>query len=227
MTEVEEYSHFIKSLCPHYPDFVKFHNQKKFKEKFGLKFVGIGVTRLVYKKLYSKEVIKVASKANLAEYALYRAFDNCKMQSLLAKCNEISKDGVVLTQEYLSKDIPDYLLGGTVDQGNAWTDFQTELESLFKFIKNFTKDKYTICDIHPGNIRVNKNWELKIIDYAAPLDTIVEQKKFDLEACIEKLSRYTRRHDQNVKFYLNHKKQPVLDLGTKLVKLHITNHLIA
>ena len=227
MTEIEEYASFVKSSDTSKGFGTPEHNHQ-FSKKFGVKYFSCGISRTVFKKRYSREVIKVcSSQSNLAEYALYRAFDGCQMQSLLAKCIAISKDGTVLIQEYLPKSIPDYALGGSVDDTRDWAELQDYLEAQFSFIKNFTKDKYTICDMHCDNIRANSKHDLKIIDYAAPLDTIVRQKNFDLEACIQKLSRYTKRHDQKIKFYLNASKQIVLDLGTELIKMPPSKHLTA
>lgn len=226
MTEADEYSDFLKLHWPSIRDFQEPRNTEKFVKHFNLKFIGCGISRLVFKKKYSRDVIKIATsgKSNIAEYAMYESFNGCRMQSILAKCTDISKDGIVLKQEYLPKPVFDYALGGTLDESMDWKDFQTQLENQFAFIRSFTKDDYTICDMHPCNIRGDSNGNFKIIDYAAPLDTLSRQKKFDLKACIKGLSRYTKRHDQKIRLYLDAKKHLVLDLGHELVKMPYTEH---
>ena len=225
---IEAISSFIKANYPlkeiGTPEF-----RSDIEAEFSLIYIGCGISRVVFKEHCSRKVIKigVAPRHNRCEYAIYKAFDGTQLQSLLAKCFDISSDGMVMYQEFLRKGIFDYALAGTMELSGEWAEFQFRLESLFSFIKNFTKDKYTICDMHCDNIRVDSKHNLKIIDYATPLDTISRSKNFDLEACIRKLSGYAKRNDQKAKFYMNTSRQLVLDVGSELFKMPSTKHLTA
>lgn len=180
-------------------------------QRFHLKFIGSGISRFVFKEKYSRTVLKVSTQTrhNFSEYCFYQALEGTNFQKLFAASTEISKDGTVLEQEYVPKNLPSRCEAISFKGGNNWIDFLAEIESTLNFIKLFTKEPCITFDLHTDNIRLDSKYNAKIIDYAPILSPFIEAKKPKIQACISGLRKYTQRHDQRVEFFLDQQKSLV------------------
>lgn len=186
-------------------------NLHEIQQRFHVKLIGSGISRFVFKEKYSRKVLKVTTepKHNLSEYCLYNGFEGTKLQSLFAASTNISQNGTVLEQEYVGKRIPAYYDDLFMSSYTGWEDFTEPIRDCLTFLKYYTKERRLTFDFHNDNIRLDSNYNAKIIDYAPILSPFLEVKKISKEACISGLNSYTRKHDQRVEFFLDQKKSLV------------------
>lgn len=180
---------------------------------FGLGYVGCGISRWVYKKKNSRKVYKITNLVahNISEYALFHGLEGTQLQSLFAGCHAISKNGMVLEQEYCAKRLPQF---GT----HEFRDITVAIESCLEFISRISRESKLCFDFHADNIRLNYKHEAKIIDYSPLLWPMPMERNFSLAACISKLKYHARRHNREIKFFLNQEKNLVLDFGSHHIK---------
>lgn len=139
---------------------------KYLKKTYGLVMLSSsGVSRTVFKKPYSKEVVKLSYFVhNIAEKCVYDRYVDTGIEKILAKIYGISDCGTVMTQEYVSGTFPgehtynyEYC---DIYCGKPFIEFNKAVASLFT----------TTCvvrdDFHESNLRHCKNGDMKIIDYA-------------------------------------------------------------
>lgn len=200
-------------------------NLHEISQRFHLKLIGSGISRFVFKERYSRKVLKVTTenRHNLAEYCLYQALEGTSLQSLFAASDSISEDGTVLEQEYLSKSLPVRYEDYHFRANDRWLELLGEVESTLSFIKFYTKEKYPTFDLHTDNIKLDSKFNAKIIDYATILSPFIEARNLEKRACIRALSRYTRKHDQRVEFFLDQEKNLVFKTQFNTNKLTLEN----
>lgn len=181
--------------------------------KFGLGYVGCGMHRWVYKKRGTRKVYKITNLItyNMSEYAMYYGLSGTKLQSLLAKCYNISNNGMVLEQEYCPKKIPELDRNGCGK--DDWMNLIENLGDCLAFTCKITKDKKYLPDLHSGNIMLTSKYDAKIIDYESLLYPLPELPRFCLSDCIKTVNRVAKKNDRDVNFFMNYNKEIVLDLG--------------
>jgi hypothetical protein len=191
-------------------------------KEYGLKHIGSGISRYVFKQNYGREVIKFdeTKNYNVAEYCVSKAMENHSIGSILAKCNLISDDWSCLTQEYIPRRVKEY----SFDIDGAWTfkELRDNLEKCFHFLFKWKRQFSPLFDFHEDNIRLTNDYRAKIIDYAPLLYSFSEHHNFSIPSCIKSLSRYTKKHDQKVEFHLDANKHLVLKTNQGI---YSTNHL--
>lgn len=143
--------------------------QKKMKSAYGLKLLAAdGISRTVYKKPYSKEVVKFSYFVhNIAEDAIWNHLKGTGIAPSLAKCNGISKGGMVLSQEYVSKELPGHRCYkfpyDSLYEASDFLEFRDLIESVFAFEGHGDFDG---GDFHESNLMYTPEGRVKIIDYA-------------------------------------------------------------
>lgn len=169
LNEIENWvlATFPTNKCDHFTS-NKF--KKRMKTKYGLKLVANdGVSRTVYKKPYSKEVVKFSYFIqNIAEHEVWKAYENTEVSNGLAACYQISKGGMVLTQEYMSQPFPhdrDYSEPWhAVYWGKEFEAIKTAIANVFETDLTHSSD---VEDFHQSNMLYNSKGEVKIVDYAS------------------------------------------------------------
>jgi len=138
----------------------------KIAKKFKLDIVSIrGTTRIIFKKKGSRTVIKTGYAAhNKAEYAAYKSLEHSVLGDLLAPCLGISKGGLALEMVFIPKPIPS-ARGEYYWFNPEFAKMRDRLESHFSFIKQYNKYAWG-ADFHEENMRVERNGDIKIIDYS-------------------------------------------------------------
>jgi hypothetical protein len=196
------------------------------KDKFAFRFIGAGISRFVFKQRCKRVVYKIdfSGHYNFAEYCLYHGCKDTVFEPILANSSEISPDGVVLIQEYVRNGLPEYsFMRDTCDDFCRLTDV---LEKSFGFLGGVTGDNNIICDFHDGNIKRTPDYNLKIIDYAAPLHSICVLKKFNPNRTIEKIYNRAKNKTAKISFYINQQNELVLEIGSKIITLNSENTTI-
>jgi len=145
----------------HIPDYAE-----KIAKKFKLVIYSTeGTSRVVFKKKGSRTVIKTGHYThNRAEYAAYKALENSALGDLLAPCLGISKGGFVLEMAFIPKPIPS-AKGQYYWFNPEFAKMRDRLESHFSFIKQYNKYAWG-ADFHEENMRVERNGDIKIVDYS-------------------------------------------------------------
>lgn len=222
----KEFLETIASECKKVKVVNNYKGLQELKEKllneYGLKHIGTGVSRYVFKQNYGREVIKFddTKNYNVAEYCVSKAMENHSIGKLLAKCNLISDDWSCITQEYVPRRVKEY----SFDIDGAWTfkELRDNLEKCFHFLFKWKKNFEPLFDFHEDNIRLTNDFRAKIIDYAPLLYSCSLYPDFSISTFITKLSRYTKKHDHQVEFYLDANKHLVLKTNSGV---YTTNHL--
>jgi hypothetical protein len=179
---------------------------------FGLGYVGSGISRWVYKKKNSRKVYKITNLAghNISEYALFHGLEGTELQSLFARCYNISKNGMVLEQEYCAKRMPDFEL-------HSFRDITAGIEGCLGFISRISGENKLCFDFHYDNIRINYKYEAKIIDYSPLLWPMPMERNFSLPDCISKLKYHSKRYNRHIKFFLDQERKLVLDFKDRQI----------
>ena len=138
----------------------------KIAKKFKLKLVSVdGTTRIILKEKCSRTVIKVGYPShNKAEYSVYKALEHSPLGDLFAPCLNISGEGFALEMSYIPKAIPQ-AKGEHYWFNPSFAKLRDKLESHFSFIKKFNNHSWG-ADFHEENMRVERNGNIKIIDYS-------------------------------------------------------------
>lgn len=171
-------------------------------------YLGCGVSRNVYKLKHSRFVLKCESNKrdhgvteNISEYTFYRGLEGHPLQSLFAKCIAVSKDGIVMAQEYLPKSV-DTLVPINYNDEVYLKDIQDLFcKKLKAFLEKVTKDKNPIFDLHTSNIRMTRHNEVKITDYSTYLCPLTESNKFKIETVISRMKKYNYLLPTKAEFY--------------------------
>lgn len=151
--------------------------RKRMKDKYGLLLLAEdGVSRTVYKKPYSREVVKFTYFIhNIAEHEVWKRFCGTGVQESLAACNNASKGGMVLSQEYMSKNLPhDRNYSGPWVQlywGDSFLDLRRIVGNVFANTENEALD---VEDFHQSNLMYNNQGVVKIIDYASVAECLTK-----------------------------------------------------
>ena len=95
------------------------------------------------------------------------------------------------------------------------------LRDCLKFITEVSKEQKITYDFHTDNVRINSKHEAKIIDYSPLLWPMPLEHNFRLSRCISKLKSKAKKHDREIKFFLNQQKNIVLDTGSNI---YISEH---
>ena len=179
--------------------------------EFGLGYVGCGISRWVYKKKGTRKVYKITNQVchNISEYAFYHGLQGTALQSIFAKCFSISKNGMVLEQEYCPKNLPDITL-------DSWLKITFALGDCLNFLTEVSKENKICYDFHTDNVRINSKHEAKIIDYSPLLWPMPLEHNFRLSRCISKLKSKAKKYDREIKFFLNQQRKVVLDIGSDI-----------
>ena len=144
--------------------------KKRMKDKYGLKLLAEdGCSRTVYKKPYSKEVVKFTYFIhNIAEHEVWKMCENTDVKDSLAACNNASKGGMILTQEYMARGLPhdrDYTKPwSAVYWGTEFLNLRRIIGNVFANCEN---DALDVEDFHQSNLMYNSKGVTKIIDYAS------------------------------------------------------------
>jgi ribosomal protein S15P/S13E len=177
-------------------------SEYEIQNKFGLKRIGSGISRDVFRK--GKNVIKVEfcrqtkknilSNVNLYEYIFYQASIGTNYEKLLAPTTWISPSGRVSIQQYIPYTVFAY------QHPNFAFEF---IANVFSCMKEYNNENSVYNDFHEGNIRRCKDHTLRLIDYP---HLIAPRKITSITKEIKKLHKHLKAHDQMVKFYLNQNK---------------------
>jgi len=145
----------------HIPDYAD-----KIAKKFKLDIVSTaGTSRVVFKKKGSRTVLKTGHYThNRAEYAAYKALECSLLGDLLAPCLGISKGGFVLEMSFIPRPIPQ-AKGEYYWFNPEFAKLRNKLEGNFSFIKQYNRYSWG-ADFHEENMRVERNGDIKIIDYS-------------------------------------------------------------
>jgi hypothetical protein len=183
-------------------------------QKFGLSIVGGGVTRTVYRQKYSRRVFKVGDfYANRYEFCLWEIFKPTQLGLHLAKCLNISADGGILEQEYVSQDIPGEDSVSLAD----WGEFQNDIEeNVFDF-----SDEVAITDLHPSNLKLTPKGDVKIVDYSACIPQKFFSKKFNYLNFIKTNRKLANCVNPSLKFFVNAENEIVVNLDGYFNKLKL------
>lgn len=140
--------------------------KKHVESKYGLKLLAEdGISRVVYKKPYSREVVKFTYFVhNIAENCVYQAYKNTPIGDILAECINISDTGTILVQRYMPHHLPgcdsfSYYYDGIYIS----VDFMDMRQALGDI---FCSEGQILEDFHENNIRFDSKGKVKIIDYA-------------------------------------------------------------
>lgn len=162
------------------------------------KYLGSGISREVYFDPRTKIAFKVGDcEANLTEWTLWNALPKSH-RAFFAKVYGISNDGTVLAMQYIER---------------TWNNSPTLMEELDRPTRKLLCDiglHDMMGDIHEGNIGLDVNNHIKVIDYGAfqicfdEDENFKSQQKINLQNC----KRYLKR--QNFK---KHKIQRALVKG--------------
>ncbi len=147
----------------------------KIAKKFKLKLLSIdGTTRITFKEKCSRTVIKVGYPShNKAEYSAYKSLEHSSLGDLFAPCLKISRDGFALEMSYISKAIPQ-AKGEHYWFNPIFVKLRDRLESHFSFVKKFNIYSWG-ADFHEENMRVERNGDIKVIDYSNLLVDIFDR----------------------------------------------------
>jgi hypothetical protein len=203
-------------------------------EDLGLKVLSSeGTSRIVAKEKYSRRVFKIdylstlhhRSKGvfNISEYSLWKAMKDTKMANMLAECFQITEDGLVLTQEYVAKTLPDYQF-----ELDCYKDFNTlcgRLDDSFSFLNNIDGQGVILTDFHIDNIRMKNDYTVKIIDYAALLHTLVVLKKCRPGPCIKAVKKAMEGHTFDCELYYSQQRELVLRQGSRIIRVNKNRYL--
>lgn len=183
-------------------------------QKFGLAIVGGGVTRTVYRQKYSRRVFKVGDfYANRYEFCLSEIFKSSALGSHLAKCFNISDDGGILEQEYVRMPLP-----GEDDVPLAdWGEFQNDIEEK---TLEFSED-IAITDLHPSNLRLSPNGDVKIVDYSACIPTKFFSRKFNYLRFIKTNRKFVNFVSPSFKFFVNSENEVIVSCDGYYNKLKL------
>jgi hypothetical protein len=145
-------------------------------KKFKLELVSSsGTTRIVLKKKGSRTVIKVGYPChNKAEYAAYKALECSVLGDILAPCLGLSKEGYALEMAFVPRPIPQ-AKGEYYWFNPEFTKLRDRLESHFSFLKRYNTYSWG-ADFHEENMRVERNGDIKIIDYSNLLSDVFSRK---------------------------------------------------
>lgn len=156
----------------HIPDYAD-----KIANKFKLDILSTaGTSRVVFKQKGSRTVIKTGHYThNRAEYAAYKALECSTLGDLLAPCLGISSKGFVLEMAFIPKPIPS-ARGEYYWFNPEFAKMRDRLESHFSFIKQYNKYSWG-ADFHEENMRVQRNGNIKIIDYSNLLVDMFNRRK--------------------------------------------------
>lgn len=187
--------------------------------KFGLGYVGSGISRWVYKKKGTRKVYKITNQVchNISEYAFYHGLQGTALQSIFARCFSLSENGMVLEQEYCPKSLPDIT-------SESWFKIDHALRDCLNFLTEVSKEKIICYDFHTDNIRINSKYEAKIIDYSPLLWPMPLEHNFRLSRCISKLKSKAKKYDRAIKFFMNQHKKLILDTGSDI---YVSEHNIS
>lgn len=158
---------FTLKQCKNFES-VKF--KARMEGKYGLKLISSdGISRTVYKKPYSNEVVKFTYFVhNIAEDAAWNFYKGSGIQDSLAECYDISKGGMVLAQEFMSHGMPGnrcYKFPyDSFYSSQDWIRLRELVESVFEMGAH--AGLYA-SDFHESNLMYNSRGEVKIIDYAS------------------------------------------------------------
>lgn len=151
-----------------------------------MEFVGEGCTRVVVRERNKRCVYKISVgrdvSSNKAEYTLFKGLQDHPLQELFCPCTYITPCGTVLVQEYMPIKMPSYTYH------NMQPVEKFILES-FKFLEKVAGEKGIILDMHPDNLRLTRDYDIKMIDYATALSPLCSVKTFDMGECIKKIQR--------------------------------------
>lgn len=126
---------------------------------FNMKYLGNGCCRRVYYDKSTNTVFKFGSKhSNRTEWNFYQSLLK-RLKGLFAQPLEISRGSLVLQMEYIDTIIEDLF-----PLNSPKADKHGAVIKITDLVKKSKLDKI-VHDIHPGNIGVNKDKEIKIIDY--------------------------------------------------------------
>tara|TARA_B100000900_G_C20429037_1_gene654175 strand:- start:50 stop:739 length:690 start_codon:yes stop_codon:yes gene_type:complete len=144
--------------------------------KFKLTLVSTsGTTRVIFKKKGSNKVIKIGFPAhNRAEYATYKALECSTLGKLLAPCLGISDSGTVMEMSFIPRQIPQSR-GDHYWFSSEFTRLRDRLETHYSFIKGYNKYSWG-ADFHEENMRVERNGDIKLIDYSNLLVDMFNRK---------------------------------------------------
>jgi hypothetical protein len=179
--------------------------------EFGLGYVGCGISRWVYKSKGTRKVYKITNQVahNISEYAFYHGLKGTALQAIFAKCFSISKNGMVLEQEYCPKKLPKTTT-------ESWFNIDHALRDCLNFLTQVSREKRICYDFHTENVRMNSNYEAKIIDYSPLLWPMPLEHNFHLSRCISKLNSKAKKNDRKIKFFMNQQRKVVLDTGKEI-----------
>tara|TARA_R110002126_G_scaffold105861_2_gene240394 strand:+ start:1594 stop:2331 length:738 start_codon:yes stop_codon:yes gene_type:complete len=144
--------------------------KKRMKDRYGLKLVAEdGVSRTVYKRPYSREVVKFTYFIhNIAEHEVWKAYKDSDVAGGLAACYQASKGGMVLTQEYMSRSLPHDRTYTDSWHGLYWgKEFGSIKAVIGNVFANSENDAMDVEDFHQSNMMYNAKGKAKIVDYAS------------------------------------------------------------
>ena len=144
--------------------------------KFKLELVETrGTTRIILKKKGSRTVIKVGyPHHNKAEYAAYKALECSVLGDLLAPCLGISKEGYALEMEFVPRAIP-RATGDYYWFNSEFSKLRDRLETHFSFLEEYNTYSWG-ADFHEENMRVERNGDIKIVDYSNLLVDVFKRR---------------------------------------------------
>lgn len=173
-------------------------------KNLGLSRVGEGINRIVYKVPKSRSVFKICPYTedqphNIAEYTLYQGLEGDPLQNILCPILDISRNGRVLQQKSMPLTVP-------YDSHKTLQPLEKLVLESFQFIRRlpYSSSRELILDMHPDNIMMTRNYDLKIVDYSTLLYVNAMNSKFNRVETIDKI-RNMRKRGAPIVLYLDAK----------------------
>lgn len=163
--------------------------------KLNLKYIGEGINRVVYKEKGSRAVFKICPFSsdrphNIAEYVLYQGLKGHPLSKILCPTLEISRWGKVTKQTYMSRRVP-------YDSYSTLQPLEGLVLESFEFLRKLPNGskKTMILDMHPDNLRMTSDYDIKLIDYSPLLFINALGNNFNRVGTIDKLQRMRLKGD--------------------------------
>lgn len=158
-------------------------------KKLNLRYIGEGINRVVYKEKGSRTVFKISMFSsdrphNKAEYVLYQGLKNHPLSNILCPTISISRLGTVSQQTFMSRRVP-------YDSYSTLQPLEKLVLESFEFIRKlpYGSKKTMILDMHPDNLRMTSDYDIKLVDYSPLLFINALGDHFNMEATIDKIQR--------------------------------------